>query len=65
MREELTLREFIKKVSKHEKLMDMYVVSLGGGTGGKYGCFNFIKLKDDDNKEYQVIVPYYNNANRK
>lgn len=64
MREELTLREFIEEVSKHEELMDMHVISLGGGTGGKYGCFNFITLKDDE-KERQITIPHYNSSYRK
>lgn len=59
MMEELTLKEFIEKVSKHEKLMDMHVISLGGGTGGKYGCFNCITVKDDDDKYHQITIPHY------
>jgi hypothetical protein len=59
MREELTLREFIEEVSKHEELMDMHVISLGGGTGGRYGCFNLIGLKDNDNNHRDLRIPFY------
>lgn len=42
----ITLRELIDELSKHEDLMDMEVVSLGGGCGHKkFGAFHLVNLK--------------------
>lgn len=61
----ITLRELIAELSKHEDLMDMKVVSLGGGCGHKeFGAFHVVNLKGcDENclKEKEIYIRCYNN----
>lgn len=60
----ITLRELIDELSKHEDLMDMEVVSLGGGCGHKkFGAFHLVNLKGcDENhiKEKEIYIRCYN-----
>ena len=61
----ITLRELVNELSKHEDLMDMKVVSLGGGCGHKeFGAFHLVNLKNDENGyriEKQIYIRCYNN----
>ena len=64
MYNELTLREFISEIQKHEDLMDMKVISLGGGCGHKeYGAFHSIGLKDENEKRKDLYIRYYRKEN--
>ena len=60
----ITLRELIAELSKHEDLMDMEVVSLGGGCGHKkFGAFHLVNLKGLKNgikKEKEIYIRCYN-----
>jgi hypothetical protein len=61
----ITLRELIDELSKYENLMDMKVVSLGGGCGHKeFGAFHLINLKDYDENgnriEKEIYIRCYN-----
>lgn len=61
----ITLRELIDELSKYEDLMDMKVVSLGGGCGHKeFGAFHSVNLKDYDENgnriEKEIYIRCYN-----
>lgn len=61
----ITLRELIDELSKYEDLMDMEVISLGGGCGHKkFGAFHLVNLKNcDENeriKEKEIYIRCYN-----
>lgn len=62
----ITLRELIDELSKYEDLMDMEVISLGGGCGHKkFGAFHLVNLKScDENenriKEKEIYIRCYN-----
>lgn len=63
----ITLRELIDELSKHEDLMNMKVISLGGGCGYKefpYGACHLVSLKDCDNNgnriEKEIHIRCYN-----
>ena len=61
----ITLRELVDELSKYEDLMDMKVVSLGGGCGHKeFGAFHSVNLKDYDENgnriEKEIYIRCYN-----
>lgn len=65
MEKNITLREFIDELNKHEDLMDMELVSLGGGCGHKeFGAFHCVTLKFYDGQfgrhEKQIYIRCYN-----
>lgn len=69
MEKNITLREFINELKKHEDLMDMEIVSLGGGCGHKkYGAFHSVTLKfyDSDNRRHEktIYTRCYNNKEK-
>lgn len=59
----ITLRELIDELSKHEDLMDMEVMSLGGGYGQKFGAFHLVNLKGYNKngmkKEKEIYIRCY------
>lgn len=57
----ITLRELIAELSKHEDLMDMEVESLGGGCG-RNGAFHSVNLKNcnENGNHRTVYIRYYN-----
>lgn len=61
----ITLRELVDELSKHEDLMDMKVISLGGGCGHKeFDAFHLVNLKDYDENgnliEKEIYIRCYN-----